>query len=95
MGNRRNGKMSKQVHTPMGEITVTTPRDRDATFEPQLIRKRETVLAESLSDRILGLYAIGTSTRDISNILEENFGTSISAETISAITDRVLPEVTS
>ncbi len=94
LGNRRNGKMSKQVQTPMGEVTVTTPRDRDATFEPQFIRKRETILADSLSDRILGLYATGTSTRDISDILEESFGTRISAETISAITDRVLPEVT-
>ena len=92
-GNRRNGKMQKQVQTPVGDITVTTPRDRDASFEPQFIKKRETMLSEGMADRIIGLYALGTSTRDISNWLEETVGTSVSAETISSITDRVLPEL--
>lgn len=92
-GNRRNGKMQKQVQTPVGDITVTTPRDRDASFDPQFIKKRETMLSEGMADRIIGLYALGTSTRDISNWLEETVCTSISAETISTITDRVLPEL--
>ena len=92
-GNRRNGKMQKQVQTPVGDITVTTPRDRDASFDPQFIKKRETMLSEGMADRIIGLYALGTSTRDICNWLEETVGTSISAETISSITDRVLPEL--
>ena len=92
-GNRRNGKMQKQVQTPVGDITVTTPRDRDASFDPQFIKKRETMLSEGMADRIIGLYALGTITRDISNWLEETVGTSISAETISSITDRVLPEL--
>ena len=70
-GNRRNGKMQKQVaETPVGDITVTTPRDRDASFEPQFIKKRETMLSEGMADRIIGLYALGTSTRDISNGLK-------------------------
>ena len=51
------------------------------------------MLSEGMADRIIGLYALGTSTRDISNWLEETVGTSISAETISSITDRVLPEL--
>ena len=85
--------MQKQVQTPVGDITVTTPRDRDASFEPQFIKKRETMLSEGMADRIIGLYALGTSTRDISNWLEETVGTSVSAETISSITDRVLPEL--
>ena len=59
MGNRRNGHMSKQVQTSMGEITINTPRDRDGTFDPQVVRKREKILADSLADRIIGLYAIG------------------------------------
>ena len=92
-GNRRNGKMQKQVQTPIGDITVTTPRDRDASFDPQFIKKRETMLSEGMADRIIGLYALGTSTRDISSWLEETVGTSVSAETISSITDRVLPEL--
>jgi len=93
LGNRRNGHTTKQVQTPVGAITINTPRDRDATFAPQIVKKRETVLADSLADRILGLYAIGNSTRDISNILEEQYGNKISADTISAITDRILPEL--
>ena len=95
LGNRRNGHMSKQVQTSMGEITINTPRDRDGTFDPQVVRKREKILADSLADRIIGLYAIGNSTREISDILEEQFGNRISAETISSITDRVLPEIQS
>ena len=74
MGNRRNGHMSKQVQTSMGEITINTPRDRDGTFDPQVVRKREKILADSLANRIIGLYAIGNSTREISDILEEQFG---------------------
>ena len=76
-------------------MTVQTPRDRDATFDPQLIKKRERILAESLSEWIIGLYALGTSTREISELMEEQFGNKLSAETISAITDRVLPELQS
>lgn len=93
LGNRRNGKMQKQVQTPLGEVTVSTPRDRQSTFEPQFIKKRETILAEGVSDRIIGLYALGNSTRQISDWMEENLGNRVSAETISAITDRVLPEI--
>ena len=82
MGNRRNGKMQKQVQTPLGEVTVSTPRDRNSSFDPQFIKKRETILAEGVADRIIGLYALGNSTREISDWMEENLGT-----------DRVLPEI--
>lgn len=95
LGNRRNGRISKQLQTPIGEITINTPRDRDATFEPQIVQKRERILAEGLADRIIGLYAIGNSTREISDMLEEQFGNRISPETISSITDRILPELQS
>ncbi len=61
LGNRRNSKMQKQVQTPLGEITVSTPRDRNSSFEPQFIKKRETILAEGVADRIIGLYALGNS----------------------------------
>ncbi|GAE21841.1 transposase [Bacteroides pyogenes JCM 10003] len=92
-GNRRNGKMQKQVQTPFGAVTVSTPRDRNASFDPQFIKKRETILAEGVVDRIIGLYAMGNSTRQISDWMEENLGNRVSAETISSITDRVLPEI--
>lgn len=95
LGNRRNGKMHKQVQTPLGEVTVSTPRDRNASFDPQFIKKRETILAENVADRIIGLYALGNSTRQISDWMEENLGNRVSAETISSITDRILPEIKS
>jgi len=95
LGNRRNGKMCKQVQTPLGEVTVSTPRDRHSSFDPQFIKKRETILAENVADRIIGLYALGNSTRQISDWMEENLGNRVSAETISSITDRVLPEIKS
>lgn len=92
-GNRRNGKMSKTGQTQYGEVTVETPRDRDGSFDPQTVRKRETILAEGMADQIIGMYAFGTSTREISRYFEREFNTKLSAETISAITDRVLPEI--
>ena len=65
-GNRRNGKLPKQVQTCYGEITVETPRDRDGSFEPQTVKKRKTILAEDMANQIINMYAFGTSTRDIS-----------------------------
>ena len=93
--NRRNGKMPKQVQTRYGEITVETPRDRNGSFEPQTVKKRETILAEGMADQIINMYAFGTSTRDMSKYFEREFDTILSAETISSITDRVLPEIKS
>ena len=79
----------------MGEVTVHTPRDRHSSFEPEFIKKRETILAKGVADRIIGLYALGNSTREISDWMEENLGNRVSADTISSITDRVLPEIQS
>ena len=91
--NRRNGKMPEQVQTRYGEVTVETPRDRDDSFEPQTVKKRKTILAEGMAEQIINIYALGTSTRDISKCFELEFDTKLSAETISSITDRVLPEI--
>lgn len=63
LSNRRHVHMSKHVQTSMGEVTINTPRDRDGTFNPQVVRKREKILADSLADRIIDLYAIGKSTK--------------------------------
>ena len=59
-GNRRNGKMSKTVQTKYGEVTVETPRDRDGSFKPETVKKRETILAEGMADQIINMYALGT-----------------------------------
>ena len=92
-GNLRNGKMPKQVQTCYGAVTVETPRNRDDSFEPQTVKKRETILAEGMADQIINMYSFSTSTRDISKCFEREFDTRLSAETISSITDRVLPEI--
>lgn len=92
-GNRKNGKTSKEVRTSSGTITVETPRDRSSTFEPELIRKRETILAESLEHKIIGMYGLGMSLRDISKHIKDMYDTDISHTTLSAITDKIIPEV--
>lgn len=92
-GNRRNGKTTKDVRTSSGTISVDTPRDRTSSFEPELIRKRETILAESLESKILGMYGLGMSLRDISKHIKDMYDTDISHATLSAITDKIIPEV--
>ncbi|WP_439698178.1 IS256 family transposase [Mucilaginibacter sp. AW1-7] len=92
-GNRKNGKTSKDVRTSDGTISVSTPRDRNSSFEPELIRKRETILAESLESKIIGMYGLGMSLRDISKHIKDMYDTEISHSTLSAITDKIIPEV--
>lgn len=92
-GNRRNGKTSKQLKTSAGTIEVSTPRDRSGSFDPEIVRKRETIMAQSLEDKIIGLYGLGTSLRDISAHIKETYDTDISATTLSSITDKVIPLV--
>lgn len=92
-GNRKNGKGKKQLKTSSGTIEVNTPRDRLGSFEPEVVKKRETIMAQSLEDKIIGLYSIGTSLRDISAHIKETYDTDISATTLSAITDKVIPLV--
>jgi putative transposase len=93
-GNHRNGSTSKRVHTELGTVEVNTPRDRNGSFEPQLVRKRQTRLA-GLDDRVLGLYAGGMSVRDIARHLTELYGTEIGRDTISRVTDAVLEDIAS
>jgi putative transposase len=92
-GNRKNGSTKKQLKTSDGTIEIETPRDRQSSFEPEIVRKRETILAESLEEKIIGLYGLGMSFRDISEHISEMYDTDISATTLSAITDKVLPLV--
>ena len=92
-GNRKNGKTSKTIQTSDGPIELETSRDRKATFEPELIKKRETVLADTLETKILGMYGLGMSFRDISSHLKEMYDADISHSTLSAITDRIIPAI--
>lgn len=92
-GNRKNGKGKKSLKTSSGTIEISTPRDRLGSFEPEVVKKRETIMAQSLEDKIIGLYSLGTSLRDISAHIKETYDTDISATTLSAITDKVIPLV--
>lgn len=92
-GNRKNGKTSKTLQTSDGPLEIETSRDRNATFEPELVKKRETVLADTLETKIIGLYGLGMSFRDISAHLKELYDADISHTTLSIITDRVIPVI--
>jgi transposase-like protein len=90
--NRRNGKLAKTIKGDFGEIGIHTPRDRDGSFEPQLVKKRQVRLA-GMEDKILALYAKGNTTRDIEHLMQDLYGVEISHTVISQLTDGVLDEV--
>ena len=92
-GNSRNGAISKKVQTGIGPVGLEVPRDRAGTFEPLLIPKRSGRVSGGLDDMIISLYAHGMSVRDILHHLRQVYGTELSAETVSRITDQVLEEV--
>ena len=92
-GNKRNGRGSKKVRTSAGIVEIQPPEDRKSKFQPVIVPKRETILADTLQDKIIGLYGLGMSSRDISKHLEEMYGTKISHSTLMTITDRILPLV--
>ncbi len=89
--NRRNGKTKKQMKSSHGTFEMLTPRDRDSSFEPEMVKKRQTSLPGDIEQRIIAMYAHGQSYRDISSELGELMGLEVSEATISAITDKVLP----
>jgi putative transposase len=90
-GNSRNGKTGKTVTGEFGEIEVETPRDRNGTFEPQILTKHQTRF-EGFDDKILSMYARGMSTRDIQGHLKEMYGVEVSPSLISDVTDAVVDE---
>ena len=91
-GNVRNGAGRKTVKTELGPVEIDTPRDRDGSFKPRLIGKRQTRLA-GLDDKILGLYGGGMTVRDIQAHLAELYGLDIGRDQISRITDAVLEDI--
>lgn len=92
-GNKRNGKGKKTIKSSAGSFDIQTPEDRQSTFEPRIIKKRETILADSLEDKIIGLYGLGMSLRDISAHIKEMYDMNISHTVLSEITDRIIPEI--
>jgi transposase-like protein len=92
VNNSRNGKTSKRIKTEDGEFDLDTPRDRDGSFEPELVKKHQTRFT-SMDDKILWLYAQGMSTREIVQAFDEWYGAEISPTLVSRVTNAVIDEV--
>ena len=90
--NRRNGYAHKTLKTSIGEVPIDVPRDRDGSFEPQVVPKRQTDVS-SIEGKVLSMYARGMSQRDISETIDDIYGFKLSPEQISNITDAVLSEL--
>src|SRR5580700_4639749 len=88
-GNARNGAIAKTVQTGVGPVPLQVPRDRAGSFEPVLVPKRAGRVAGGLDDMVISLYAHGMSNRDIIHYLRQVYGTELSPETVSQITDQV------
>jgi len=91
--NRRNGQTTKKVKTHYGNVEISTPRDREGTFEPEILPKRQTTLGDGLDHKIISLYALGMSYNDICEHLSQMYQISLSPATITSITDKILPEI--
>lgn len=91
--NRRNGTSKKQIQSGIGNFELSTPRDRQSTFEPQTVGKRQNTISSDIDKKIIGLYGLGMSYSDIQSHLKEMYDFEISDGTISSITDTILPEI--
>jgi transposase-like protein len=90
--NKRNGTKTKTIKTTKGTYSIDVPRDRESSFEPQLIPKRKRMI-DHIEDVVISFYAKGMSTQDISTQINELYGVNISSSTVSNITERVLIDV--
>jgi putative transposase len=90
--NSRNVYSQKTVKTKFGSTEIDIPRDRNAEFEPQLIKKHENTV-NGIEDPIIGMYAKGLSTRDIEDQMRDIYGIDVSPTLVSKITDKIMPQV--
>lgn len=90
--NYRNGSKSKRVRSKYGEFEVDVPQDRQSTFEPQIVQKRQKDIS-SIDDKIISMYAKGMTTRQISETIEDIYGFEVSEGMVSDITDKLLPKI--
>ena len=90
--NKRNGHSPKKLKSQYGEFQIDVPRDRNGEFEPKLIPKYQRDIS-GIEDKVISLYARGMSTRDIHDQLNDLYGIDLSAEMVSKITDKILPQV--
>ena len=90
--NRSNGRSAKRLKGQDGEVPISVPRDREGSFEPELMKKGQPRI-DGMDDKIIGLYAAGLTVRDIRAHLEDVYGLQVSLDLISRVTDAVLDEV--
>lgn len=91
-GNSRNGYSKKTIKSKYGPAEIAIPRDRNAEFEPQIVKKHETT-ANAIEEQIIGMYAKGMSTRDIEEQMRDIYGIDVSPSLVSRVTDKIMPEV--
>jgi transposase-like protein len=91
--NRKNGKTSKTIKSTNGTFELNTPRDRTGSFEPQLVKKNQTTISNEIEEKILSMYGLGLSYKDIIKHIEEIYQIELSTATISAITDKIIDKV--
>ena len=91
--NRKNGYGKKTIKSPSGSFELETPRDRSGSFEPQLIKKHQTHLTDEIERKILSMFGLGMSYQDMASHVAEMYGLTVSHATISAVTDKLLPEI--
>ena len=91
--NRKNGSSKKTVKSSVGAFELDTPRDRSGSFEPKLVKKNQTKLTDEIDRKILSMFSLGMSYRDIRGHVEDMYGIDVSEATITGITDRLIPEL--
>jgi len=92
-GNRRNGKTKKKIKSLDGNFELETPRDRNGTFSPKIVKKHQTTLSDEIEQKIIALYGLGMSYNDIAAHLKEIYGLEISNATLSTVTDKIIHTV--
>ena len=94
MKNHRNGYSEKIIRTGDNEIELRTPRDRDTSFDPQIVKKNQSILTDDIDNKIISMYGLGLSYNDIKSNLSELYGIDVSKSLLTSITDKIIPSIT-
>ena len=89
--NRKNGYSQKTMRTEHGEFELNTPRDRNGSFEPQIVKKNQTHMSDEIEKKMLSLFSLGSSQSQIIDHIQEIYGVSFSKPAITAVTDKLIP----
>ena len=89
--NRKNGYSQKTMRTEHGEFELNTPRDRNGSFEPQVVKKNQTHMSDEIEKKMLSLFSLGSSYSQIIDHIQEIYGVSFSKPAITAVTDKLIP----